>query len=429
MLLEFTAQNFLSIKDTITFSMHASKDKDERNVFEVSVGDKKEYKILNSAVIYGANASGKSNLLSAMAAMRHLIINIDKIVQSTDTLEKRYRPFRLSTETENAGTEFEITFLMDNKKYRYGFEYDNEQFYSEWLFIDENGRENKIFVRDVDSGSYVNSSFNEGFEFFDSNQKKINGLRANQLFLWKCDGNAGEISGQIMKWVATSFNVLDGIEHQDYLGYTMNMLKEDNSSSDDIKKLLKSADFGIEDISYEELELTNKLIEKLEVKNVKHAVLNTLRTIETRHAKYDNDGSVLESVKFNIHKDESTGTQKFLGLSGPIIDSLKEGRVLMIDEIDSSMHPLLTIKIIEMFQDPEINANNAQLIFTTHDTTLLNPCLFRRDQVWFVEKNKFGASNLYSLSDINGVRSTEAFGKQYLNGKYRAIPNINKFEL
>lgn len=438
MLLEFTAQNYLSFKDPIVFTMNASRGEDDRNIFNIKVGDKKTYKILNSAVIYGANGGGKSNLLLAMNAMKAMIVNAEKIIQSTEKI-RRYSPFLLNSETENAATEFEVTFFIGSEKFRYGFEYDQSQIYSEWLFIDTNGKESKLFSLDVDSGSYVNQKFEEGFIFFDQDLKKVKGLRKNQLFLWKCDENAGEISGKIMRWFLEDFNMIDANNHEDYFPFTSDNLKNDEFSHA-IKNLVKKADFGIEDLKYEEFHLTEEKFEELE-KSVPEKMLPSLlefkekvgvdfhaRTVETMHTKYDASGQAIGKIGFDIDELESVGTRKFFRLSGPIIDTLKRGSVIILDEIDASLHPLLTIALIEMFQDPAINKNRAQLIFSTHDTNLLNPALFRRDQIWFVEKDHFGASHPYSLSDIKGVRAAEAFGRQYLNGKYRAIPDISKLE-
>ena len=167
MFLQFTVNNFLSIKEKATFSMLDSS-KEDKNSFYI-----RDYNLLKTSVIYGANASGKTNILKAMSFMRTLVLNKYKIIQSTDILP--YSPFRLNTSTKESSSSFEMVFFIDEKKYRYGFELDNTTIYSEWLFEDEKGKEAKLFYRDIDEEDYVNNQkFKEGYSFFDKSNKKIN---------------------------------------------------------------------------------------------------------------------------------------------------------------------------------------------------------------------------------------------------------------
>jgi len=423
MLVEFTVNNFKSIKDTVKFSMLTST-KDNGNVFSI-----RSYKLLSSAIIYGANASGKSNFLRALAFMSRFILNRFKILQSTDKLP--HEPFKLSIETEDTSSKFEIVFFVGNIKYRYGFEMDSENIYAEWLFADEKGKEAKLFIRDIDENDYVNpNKFKEGFKFYDKKNQKIK-IAKNQLFIWKCDQEDGEISKSILKWF-NNFNMIDGMDHQGYINFTMKKMKDENFKNE-IIKLVKTADIDIDDISIEEDDIPLEVIEKLPMPdNLKKEILNDggLKSvsINTKHKKYDDNGNIIGEVIFELDKEESKGTRKFFAMSAPIIDTLQNGKVLIIDELDASLHPILTQHLIKLFQDKAINKKNAQLIFATHDTNLLKPYNFRRDQVWLTEKDKYGSTDLYSLAQFKGVRAKDDFEKQYIQGKYGAIPYLGKFE-
>jgi len=431
MLVEFTVNNFKSIKDDVDFSMVASP-KDRGNTFDI-----RDYKLLSSAIIYGANASGKSNFLRAMAFMSRFVLNRYKILQSTDKLP--HEPFKLSTEAEDASSTFEIVFFIAKKdkdkesiiKYRYGFEMDSENIYSEWLFADEKGKEAKLFIRDSDETDYVNpNKFKEGLIFFDKKSQKIR-IAKNQLFIWKCDQENGEISKSILSWF-NKFNMIDGMNHQGYINFTMKKM-EDTDFKNKIVDLVKTADIDIADINIEEDDVPLEIIEKLPMpESMKKEIMNdgALKSISinTKHKKYDNNGNIIGEVVFELDKEESKGTRKFFAMSAPIIDTLLHGKVLIIDELDASLHPILTQHLIQLFHDKEINKNNAQLIFATHDTNLLKPYIFRRDQIWLTEKDKYGSTDLYSLAQFKGVRAKEDFERQYIQGKYGAIPYLGKFE-
>lgn len=422
MLVEFTVNNYKSIKDTMKFSMLTSS-KDEGNYFP-----NRTYNLLRSSIVYGANASGKSNFLQAMAFMGRFVLNKYKILQSVDKLP--HEPFKLCDETENGSSYFEIVFFTNEIKYRYGFEMDNENVYSEWLFADEKGKESKLFFRDIEEKDYVNpNKFKEGHIFFTKKEEKIK-VSSNQLFIWKCDQNDGEISKSILKWF-NQFNMIDGMDHQGYINFTMEQM-EDDLFKNQIINLVQTADIGIDNLEVEEEDIPIELIESLpfsdEIKNDLMADGGTKSIkLKTLHKKYDKTGKFIGDVTFELEKEESKGTRKFFAMSAPILDTLKNGKVLIIDELDASLHPILTQHLIKLFHNEEVNKNNAQLIFATHDTNLLNRNIFRRDQIWLTEKNKYGATDLYSLAELKNVRKQEDFEAQYIQGKYGAIPYLGEF--
>lgn len=424
MLLEFTVNNFRSIKNSATFSM-LTASKDDRNFFNVG-----KYDLLTSAVIYGANASGKSNILKAMAFMRNMVLNKEKVIQSTDVLS--HDPFRLNTTTQDASSSFEIIFFIDTVKYRYGFEADKTTVYSEWLYEDTTGKkEAKLFYRDEEEKHYVNPNrFKEGFVFFDSSTSKIK-IAKNQLFIWKCDQDEGEISKSILNWFSR-FNLIDGLDHRGYINYTMKKM-EDETFKSEIVKLVKTADIGIEDIKLQTEDIPLDVLEKMPLSDkfkeeiLKDGGLQSI-ALNTYHKVYDEHNDEIGKAIFELDDEESVGTRKFFNMSAPIINTLQEGKILLIDELDASLHPILTKHLIRLFNDEKINTKRAQLIFATHDTNLLKPYIFRRDQIWLCEKDKYGATQTYSLAQIKGVLKNEDFEKQYIQGKYGAIPYLGKFE-
>jgi len=424
MLLQFRVNNFRSIKDTATFSMLTSS-KDEGNCFE-----KRDYSLLRSSIIYGANASGKSNLLKAMAFMSQLVLNRYKIMQSTDKLP--HDPYRLSMETEKESSTFEIVFFVGETKYRYGLEVDREVVYSEWLYADEKGKEAKLFYRDSEELDYVNpNKFKEGYDFFNKKEEKIK-IAKNQLFIWKCDQSDGEISKAILGWF-NQFNMIDGMEHDGYINFTMKKM-EDEVFRKRIVELVKTADIGINDIQIEEEDISLESIAKFALPDdLKTKIINEKGwksvLLNTMHQKFDGAGQSVGNVVFELNEDESKGTKKFFAMSAPILDTLQNGKILIIDELDASLHPILTQHLIKLFHDKDINKKNAQLIFATHDTNLLKPELFRRDQIWLTEKDHYGATTIYSLAQFKNVRKQEDFEKQYIQGKYGAIPYLGTFEI
>lgn len=243
MLLQFSVNNFTSIKDTVTFSMNTAGNKATARSFQV-----RNTHLLNSAVIYGANASGKSNVLLAMNYMRTLVLNDTKVTQSTDEL--LHFPFALNTVTKNASSWFEIIFFMENVRYRYGFEVDKNTVYAEWLYCDDKGKESRLFERDKEENlHYVNKAkFKEGM-----------GIKVpdNHLFLWRCDQNDGEVSRKILQWFRFSFIVINSLNKQRYYPFTLNQIKKDEAKTE-LLKLVKVADFGIDNMKFKEDKLLTR---------------------------------------------------------------------------------------------------------------------------------------------------------------------------
>ena len=417
MLIEFSVANYRSFKEQVTFSMVAAnvvaKDKklDENNVFEID----DDLKLLKSAAIYGANASGKSNLATALGFMRWFMINSSKETQSTEKID--VERFKLSTETEEKPSFFEIVFLMNGKRYRYGFEATINTVVSEWLFYVPKLKETKLFKRKLDKISVSKTYKADGIQ-----QK----TRHNALFLSVSAQFNVQIAQKILDWLTNRVALISTLNDRGYRGYTVSCLM-DNESKDEIFQLLKKLDLGFSYVKVEESEITVDSLPKELPDELKNLILKNVEgkfsSVQTIHQKFDGKGSPVSTEIFNLDEQESEGTKKVFALAGPLVDTLKNSKVLIIDEFDARIHPLISRAIVELFNSNETNPNNAQLIFMTHDTNLLNNKLFRRDQIWFTEKNRYGATDLYSLAEYN-IPEDAPFESDYIQGRYGAIPYI-----
>lgn len=396
-LIEFTVGNFLSFNEKKTFSMEASNIKElPDNILKID-----DYKLLKSAAIYGANSSGKSNLIKALKFMIETILNSSKL-NSTDKLN--VSPFMLSEESRPLPSFFEMLFLFTDNYYRYGFELDNDKIHSEWLYTIPRAtkKEQTLFLRDKE-GIGISDTFS-----------KAKGLeertRDNGLFLAVCDQFNVEQANSAIKGIA-SINFLSGVNHDPFTSMTSVYMKEEPKLT---KEFFHNLQLGFTDIDL----ITGDLSLREKAK--------------TSHNIYNKSGEVIGQQSFIITESESAGTNKVFDMAGYILYTLRFGLPLVVDELDAKLHPLLTKKIIEMFHSPEINPKGAQLIFATHDTNLLGCDCFRRDQIWFTEKDEKEQTDLYSLVEFRDpdgtkVRNDRNYEKDYIQGRYGAIPFIGDF--
>jgi uncharacterized protein len=418
MLIEFSVGNYRSFKEKVTLSLVASnlvsKDKrlDENNVFNVD----QDLQLLKSAAIYGANASGKSNLAKALGFMVGFMVNSSKETQSTDHIP--VEPFRLSAEMELAPSFFELVFIMKGRKYRYGFEVNQEKVISEWLFYVPKTRETKLFERDFREIKLSKSYDAEGI------QKRT---RDNALFLSVSAQFNVELAEKILVWVESKIAIVSGLRDDKMMGFTVACLVNKHQYKTDIIQFIKKLDLGIGDIQIEEEDfsiddLPDKIPDDLK-RIIAKEIGDKALSIGISHRKFDKEGKYSSSEILDLGHNESDGTQRIFALAGPIVETLRNGDTLIIDEFDARLHPLISRSIVNLFNSKETNPKNAQLIFMTHDTNLLSNKIFRRDQIWFTEKNRYGATNLYSLAEYK-VRNDASFENDYIKGKYGAIPFI-----
>ncbi len=428
MLLQFSIKNFRTFKDKVTLSLIASNyDKDTREDENIYSEENFGLRLLKSAVVYGANASGKSKLLDAFAFIRYFVINSSKESQKGETIN--VHPFLLSDETENEPSEFEIIFLYNKVLYRYGFEATKDKIVSEWLYYKPKTKEVELFYREGNNFNTHVRSFTKGGTIV-----KEGLVRDNALLVSVAAQFNEKTAITVIEWFKR-FRTLSGLNESGYQGFTMGKT-EDPEHRVKILELLKAADLGIQDIKLQKLDIDSlpkgmpkELIDKI-IREVSEGKKEFISDVLTTHKKYNIDKKAIDNVTFSLDDDESSGTSKFFALTGPILDVLENGYTLVVDELDSKLHSNLVCKIVSLFNSKELNKKNAQLIFNTHDTNLLSSGLFRRDQIWFTNKDKFGEAKLYSLANFKSdeVRKTEPFEDNYIMGKYGAVPFLGFFD-
>lgn len=423
MIIKFSVTNFKTFRNKAELSFIASnydKTREDENIYPC---DNFGFNLLKSAVIYGANASGKSKLIEAMTFMRNFVLSSSRESQKGESIN--IEPFLLNANSRKKPSEFEIIFIYKKQLFRYGFEVVKEKVISEWLYYRPNTKEIELFVRDGQQFDTHERKFSKGNKLV---KEKM--IRDNALMLSVAAQFNEDIAGSVIEWFKR-FKIISALESKGYKGYSLSCLEND-SKKKKILEMLQKADLGISDVNLEPVSLANLpkkisgnikdiVLKKIEADNAKLFALNTI------HNVFDDQGNIVNQEVFDMDYDESSGTNQFFALTGPIIDVIENGYVLVVDELDSKLHPNLVLKIIEIFNSTELNPKNAQLVFNTHDTNLLGAEIFRRDQIWFVEKDRFGSANLYSLSDFKEVRKEENFENNYIKGKYGAIPVISDF--
>lgn len=421
MLIEFSVSNFRSISERITLNLLATrltgKEATHSNYFKAE--KYKSLPILKSAVVYGANASGKSNLLRAMLFFQQFILNSTNKKHGEELL---HQPFKLSKKNVDEPSVFEMEFIAnDGIRYVYGFSFNRMDILEEHLVSFATRKPTDVFVRQKGEPIRFSSSV--------KGQKKSleEQLQNNHLLLTKAANSNFEQFHPIFSYFFENLNIFTN-------SFSNNSFSKKRSYEDEyfkkyINEFLKVADTGIDSF-----EVTKKEVGKLEgfgniPENIKQRLVEDL-SYQTDVIHYTNDTETPEPIKWALD-EESAGTIKLFALAGPIIDILNKGHILVFDEINNSLHPLISEFIVHLFNNAETNPKNAQLIFTTHDTTLLNKNSFRRDQIWFIEKNRMGMSQLYSLCafDKKEVRWDVPFDRWYLSGRFGALPVIKDFKL
>lgn len=429
MLIEFSVGNYRSFKDPVTLSMVAAdisskpEELDTNNRFQVTA----DVYLLTSAAIYGANASGKSNLIKALNFMRTFVLASSRETQTMDRIN--VDPFMLSTATADQPSFFEIVFRVDEIQYRYGFEVTKQRVIGEWLYYLSSSRESTLFTRDKDDIQVSTRHFREGKELEEH-------TRDNALFLSVVAQFNGKVATKLLKWFGRLI-ISTGIQDHDF-GFAV-LRYEDSSYRDVIEQFIKRLDVGIAGFMFAKTpvrspentpnfppEIAEKWLAFVDaLRNSDKGAEHFNIEIKTLHQRFDAEGQAKDYVPFELDQ-ESDGTQRLFAFAEPILHALDKGCVLVIDEIDARIHPNLVIELLRLFNSPTTNPNHAQIIFTTHNTNLLSSQLLRRDQVWFIEKTRQGTSDLYSLveyrTDGKRVRNDASFEKNYIEGRYGAIP-------
>lgn len=413
MLIEFRVKNFRSFQGEQVFSLVASSQKQHQdNIFKV---ENENLTLLKSVAIYGANAAGKSNFIKAFAVMSEIVVK-SAIVQRGEKLP--ILPFLLGQDKDNP-TEFEISFIAQGIRYKYGFSTTQEQIIKEWLYAYPNGRIQQWFLRTYDEKT-------QEYTYEDRNligEKKLweKSTRENALFL----STAIQLNSEQLKPIFDWFLLLGISRNSGDFANSFNITIDTfQKQPKELIDYLKSVDLDIENLKIEKQEFEPEVpsnIPKEMREQFKQFAKTTRFKVQTTHINQQGN-----PIDFDIEL-ESEGTQKFFTFLGPVLNTLKNGRILIIDELHNHLHPAMTRFIIELFHNDKINTKNAQLIFTTHETSVLNKDIFRKDQIYFCEKqNK--ATIIYSMSDFKGLRENIDYEKSYLLGRFGALPRLKSIK-
>jgi len=427
MLVEFRVGNYRSFREEQTLSLVASKDTE----LDDNCVDQGKLRLLKAVGIYGPNASGKSNLIKALSTMQQMIIT-----QAGPGEKLPVTPFKLDDKYSKEPSSFEVTFYHGEVRYQYGFTATSERVCDEWLCAYPEGYAQTWFERKFNKKT--------GKTNWDWKSKKLKGerenlkdkTRDNVLFL-----SVGAIWNNkqlttVYEWFSEILLFILPSERSPVITIDMLMSSEKDEERKEISyayinSMMRRADFGIHGINIKKGKYAPEEIEKFQFpldipEEVRDKILRDIKgkievefVHQTEHTSKDVHFSDIE---------ESDGTRRFFELSGPWLLAIIKGITLLVDELETSLHPYLVRELIKFIQNPKLKRKGAQLIFATHDVTLLGPELFRRDQIWFTEKDEYGSTNLYPLSDYK-PRKGEAMQKGYLAGRYGAIPIIEAFEL
>jgi hypothetical protein len=417
MLIEFRVSNFRSIKEEVTLSMAASSDQSHPdNVITYPSPDNE--RVLRTAAIYGPNASGKSNVIAALAVMQFLVLRSHNYQKG---VRLPYFPFKFSEGWRNRPTSFEIDLVEDGIEYSYGIKFNASRITEEHLFHYPKGRKAMVFER-------------HGDEFdFNTDRKEQQFLSEmtldNVLYLSRATQMNFDKTVPVIKWFTEGLRVMGPIEMQPRNErYTLEVMERSKETREAILRAMVAADFGIVGIDAHIKEPSEDEINDMmtQMPNEWKPLLDPakgrfkMNDIKMKHRVVGTDGK--PEIKELMLEEESEGTKRLFTLIGYWIDTLQNGRVVVYDELEVKLHHLLTKFLIGLFQDPEQNKGGSQLIFTSHDIDLMSQEVFRRDQIWFTEKDPdTGSTRLYSLDEFS-ERKDKDIEKGYLTGRYGALP-------
>lgn len=406
MLIEFRVKNFRSLRDEQVLSLLASNDKTLRDTHSHQTGIKAAPHVLHSAVIYGANASGKSNLLRALQYMRGVVL--ESAARQPNQLYN-VQPFRLDSQTSQQASAFEVIFLHQGVRYQYGFSMNQQAILDEYLFVYKAFKPQLWFRRNQEQFEYGSS--------FKGNKKTWQtSTRPDNLFLSVAVQLNSDMLKPVFDWFAGDLHIFNEFSQLNPMFSWQELQNPEQAQR--FCHFLQAADISLAGITVEKSK-TGQMMQVVQINRATgQAQVELQETLQfsSKH-KVGNQEANFEWT------DESTGTRNLITLYGPIQYILQKGRVLVVDELDSSLHPHLVQELVRLFHDPQRNPHGAQLIFTTHDASLLDVVgLFRRDQIWFTEKQADQSSRLYSLWDQFSPRKNESLGRAYLQGRYGAVP-------
>jgi AAA15 family ATPase/GTPase len=429
MLLRFRISNFRSFKDECTLDMEAAgKPRSGKKSNSISVqvrgtGNKTtQREVLLSAGVFGANASGKSNLLNALVAMKRLVSDS----MHSPLLESLHSPFALDESSRNEATLFEAELIINGVRYIYGFEVDDESVRKEWLTAYPEGRKRLLFDRD--GARKDEFRFDSTFRG-DKNSLKIM-TRQDTLFLTVASRLNNPDTAPVFNWFRQLLTFRS--ERRPVPSSSTRMAYNDEIMLEKISKLIEAADTGIAKIKVTRTEIPDEdlMLQLLDPEIDSEIKKKLEQEYAKRNRDYDYDVFFFHKGESSLvpltYYDESAGTRMLFTLAGPIIRAIESGSLFVIDEIDASLHVLLIKELLQLFHDTGQNKNGAQIIFTSHSALLLDDQILQRDQIWLTEKDNCGVSELVPLTDFKPGKKYESVVKDYLAGKYGAIPSLTR---
>ncbi len=428
MLISFSVRNFRTFRERAEWSLVASPDKTREadNVVDLPAFG---LRLLKSAVVYGANASGKSKLVEALDFMLGFVQ--DSSANGQAGKPTGVQPFRLNPTAAAAPSEFEIQFIDQEVLYRYGFEVSATRVEAEWLFMRaakrvRNTSEMELFYRTGQDITFHPKQFGG----IVGELVKNAAVRENALLLSVAAQFNQPRAVALLGWFGKVWPI--GFEDNYFeKAVTLSSLRKEGLKTD-ILHFLEDADLDVTDV-VEGNQPAFPVHQSESLAEYGAKVVNWTQqeqvNVKTVHRAYTDAHELAAPIEFSLLRDESTGTQKMLSLAGPVLSVLNTGGILVADELDARLHPNLVCKIVHLFNSAATNPLGAQLLFNTHDTNLLASGHFRRDQIWFTEKNRYGEASLYSLADFktDQVRKDDDFEANYVRGKYGAVPYLGNF--
>ena len=405
MLLAFSCSNHRSIRDEVLFSAIAGTDRTHAENIERVAG----VEVLKAAVIYGANGSGKSNFIDAISFVKNLVSNSINHQPGQGILQT---PHKLDGYERKSN--YKIQFIVDGIRYAFGFSLKNMLVVEEYLYYFPNGRQTKIFER-------VGEEYSAGRNFRNRFNSCKDVLKPNRLML-SCAANFSSVDEVIAAY--HFFNdelvIYSSANQENWMNYSLHQINANEQMKAIVLKLLDALDTGIKDIHVDIKK------EDLDVSHLPPFLSDEFKKVLLQEKIDAISAKVLyEGFETDLISEESTGIKKLFGILCPFIDIMVNGKVLVCDELETNLHESLLFGLVKQFVNMR-GSKPAQLIFTTHETGLLNLDLFRRDQIWFTEiKLADRSTDLFSLTEIKNVRKDENFGKGYIAGKYGAIPMLN----
>lgn len=430
MVIDFSFTNFRSFKDKTEFTLKADSLKSKiDNTFEVEFNSGNSISLLKTAVVYGANASGKSNFIKAFLAFTWLIQNSHKFELDKQQINC-YEPFELDVNTQNSPVNFKISFILKAVKYDYEISFNKHKIVFEKLDFSPKGQTSNLFER-VLSNDSDHDTIELGKLLVDKRIPKK--IFKNQLYLSKFGVDTPHDQLTAVYRYLTNISVWNASDKRTISDLSKKISElisqpENEKFKDRLSRLIRISDTKIESISSKELKRENfKLPDELPEEIVdKFYENNKIRTF-SYHKVFDGKNEK-GTKEFDFNIKESAGTIVLFALGGKILQTLESGGVIVFDELDNSLHPKLCKFLIRLFNSKISNPKNAQLIFATHEVTLLDKDVFRKDQIWFAQKNKFGCSELYCANDFEGVRDNTNFELWYRTGKFGGNPKIKEIE-